>query len=306
MIALVFGFYLFLNIEKSVEKIKYADFYGLAAGMVIFLVSVFPRASDHVSKTRGKNLSIADNFLTSFQGNLSNTYLIGSTDDTFAYGWTIYGLILSVLSVAGITYIFRDNKKLLVAYAAFLTMMIAFSFLFFLGGVRQWGIGFIFLIAMLHIHGNDLVKDRLSLAIIAVFCIFGVIHNIKAVREEIRLPFTNAEQTGLFIKEKVPVKVPIVAINKFEATPVIGYAGRNFYELPEGVEFSYFRWVDRIYIPTEKELKLFAGFKGVGGIVIISPKLLETARYPSVKLWQKFDDLNYKKENYYLYTLAVK
>ncbi len=306
LIALVFGFYLFLKIEKSSERIKYTDFYGLAAGMMIFLVSVFPRASDHVSKTRGKNLSLADNFLTSLQGNLSNTYLIGSTNDTFAFGWTIIGLILSAFCLVGLYYVFKVDKKMLLTYSAYLAIMVAFSFFFFLGGVRQWGMGFIFLMAMLEIRGINLAKERISSAIVGIFCIFGMIHNFKAVREEIRLPFTNAELIGSFIREKVPIKVPIVAINKFEATPVIGYAGRNFYELPDGVEFSYFRWVDRIYIPTEIELKLFARFKGVGGIVILSPKPLEAARYPSAKLWQKFDGENYKKENYYLYTLAGK
>ena len=85
---------------------------------------------------------------------------------------------------------------------------------------------------------------------------------------------------------------------------VIGYAGRKFYELPDGVEFSYFRWVDKVYLPTETELKLFAQFKGVGGIVIISPKPLDAERFPSAKLWQKFDQENYKKENYYLYFMA--
>lgn len=49
----------------------------------------------------------------------------------------------------------------------------------------------------------------------------------------------------------------------------------NFNELPDGVEFSYFRWVDKVYLPTETELKLFAQFKGVGGIVTISPKPLD-------------------------------
>jgi hypothetical protein len=110
---------------------------------------------------------------------------------------------------------------------------------------------------------------------------------------------------GQFIKEKIPEKVPIVAINKFEATPVIGYARRNFYELPDGVPFSYFRWVDKIYLPVENELKLFAKFKGVGGIVVLSPKPLDAERFPSLQLWQKWEDKNYKNENYYLYTLAL-
>lgn len=305
-IALALGFYLLADSKKAFDRLRNKDFLGLGLGLLFFAISVFPRAADHVAKTRGKNLSLLDNILTSIQGNLSNTYLIGSTPDTFAYGWSAIGLLLSILCIAGLVFIFKNNRPLLMTYGTFILMMVSFSILFFLGGVRQWGMGFIFFIAMLEIRGIQLQKERLASCIVLIFFSFTMIHNVKALLEEIRLPFTNAEKTGLFIKDKVPAKVPVIAINKFEATPVIGYAGRKFYELPDGVEFSYFRWVDRVYIPTEKELKLFAGFKGVGGIVIIAPKPLEAARYPSARLWQKFDGENYKKENYYLYTLAGK
>jgi hypothetical protein len=238
------------------------------------------------------------------QGNLSNTYLIGSTPDTFAYGWSIAGVAFSIFALAGLIFIFYGQKRLLIPFFTFLAMMLVFSIFFFTGGVRQWGVGFLFLFTLLGIRGFDWKKDKLTGVIIGVFCLFGIIHNIKAAKEDMRLPFTNAEAAGRFIKEKVPPKVPVVAINKFEATPVIGYAGRKFYELPDGVEFSYFRWVDKIYLPTEGELKIFAQFKGVGGIVIISPKPLDADRFPSATLWQKFDQENYKKENYYLYSMA--
>ena len=116
------------------------------------------------------------------------------------------------------------------------------------------------------------------------------------MKEDINIPFTNAKVVGEFIEAKVPEKVPVVAINKFECTPVIGYAKRKFYELPNGVEFSYFRWVDKIYLPSEGELKLFTKYKGVGGIVVITPKALDPQRYPNAQLWQKFDQKNYKNE----------
>nr|MBP8212772.1 hypothetical protein [Saprospiraceae bacterium] len=182
----------------------------------------------------------------------------------------------------------------------------AFSIVLYLGGIRQWGMGFVFLIALLELRGIDLIKEKVETVILLVFCLFNIVHCSKAVLEEIKIPFTNAEKAGLFIRDKVPVKVPVVALNKFEATPVSGYAGRKFFELPDGTEFSYFKWVDKIYLPTEGELKLFAKFKQVGGIILLSPKPIDTLRFPSAQLWQTFDETNYKKENYYLYTLAAK
>ncbi|MBL0023913.1 MAG: hypothetical protein IPO98_02355 [Saprospiraceae bacterium] len=304
--AIALGFYIYLKSKSGLDRLKNIDFYGLALGLLVFLISVFPRVSGHVGKTRGKDLSFIDTILTSLQGNLSNTYLLGSTPDTFTVGWTAIGLVLSILCLGGLIYVFYKDKMVWKSFLAFLAMMLIFSIFFFVGGVRQWGMGFVFFVAMLELRGMDIRKECGVAGIIITFCMFGLIHNVKAVREDIRLPFTNAKKTGLFIRDKVPAKVPVVAINKFEATPVIGYAGRKFYELPAGAEFSYFRWVDKIYLPTENELKLFARYKGVGGITILTPKPLDNTRFPNVKLWQKFDEENYKKENYFLYTLPVK
>lgn len=248
-------------------------------------------------------MSFLDNLLTSFQGNLSNTYMIGSTPDTNAYGWTLTGIIASVLSIVAILYIFRKNKSALFSMLLFIGMMTAFSFLFFLGGVRQWGMGFIFLVAMVHIQGIDTMCQKVESALLCIFCLFSCIHGAKAFYADYTIPFSNAKEAGHFIRDKVPEKVPVVAMNKFETTPVLGYAGRPFYELPTGNPFTYFRWVDRIYLPTQQELMLFSKFKGVGGIIIISPKPLDAERFPSAQLWTSFTEENYKNENYYLYTL---
>lgn len=305
LMAIALGMYVMMKEKNVFAAFQGKDIIGLASGLLFFVISVFPRSSGHVSKTSAKKLDFVDKILTSFQGNLSNTYAIGSTNDTFTYGWTSLGLLISVLCLIGIGFIFYNNKALLKTFLIFLGMMISFSILFFLGGIRQWGMGFVFFIVLLEIRGLDIRKEILPSLVISVFAIFNIVHNVKAVTEEMKIPFTNAVAAGQFIKEKIPEKVPIVAINKFEATPVIGYARRNFYELPDGVPFSYFRWVDKIYLPVENELKLFAKFKGVGGIVVLSPKPLDAERFPSLQLWQKWEDKNYKNENYYLYTLAL-
>lgn len=303
LMAMAFGIYIFHErAQYAKEFFKYSA-WGLISGLLIFIISVFPRSSGHIAKTRGKDMSFLDNLLTSFQGNLSNTYMIGSTPDTNAYGWTLTGIIASVLSIVAILYIFRKNKSALFSMLLFIGMMTAFSFLFFLGGVRQWGMGFIFLVAMVHIQGIDTMRQKVESALLCIFCLFSCIHGAKAFYADYTIPFSNAKEAGHFIRDKVPEKVPVVAMNKFETTPVLGYAGRPFYELPTGNPFTYFRWVDRIYLPTQQELMLFSKFKGVGGIIIISPKPLDAERFPSAQLWTSFTEENYKNENYYLYTL---
>jgi hypothetical protein len=163
--------------------------------------------------------------------------------------------------------------------------------------------GMIGLLVLVELGASNKVLDKLSLGALTVFGLFSLFHGIEAVKSDITLPFTNAKDAGEFIKKYVPEKVPVVSLNKFMTTPVIGYAGREIFELPEGVPFSYFRWLDKIYVPTEHELKLFGQFKGVGGIIIIDSKPLDENRYPQAELWRKFTETNYKDENYYIYTL---
>ncbi|MBK9737378.1 MAG: hypothetical protein IPO92_21455 [Saprospiraceae bacterium] len=304
--AIAFGLYMLLQEQKPHFDFTNKSFWGLLTGLIVFIISVFPRSEGHVAKTIAKEMDLTDRILTAIQGNLSNTYLIGSTDDTFTYGWTWIGLILSMLCLSGIYFIFKNRRDLLATFLLFFIMMLSFSILFFLGGIRQWGMGLVFYICLLEIRGIEIKSEKILTAILLLIGSFNIVHSFKAVREDIKIPFSNSKSAGLYIKEKVPIKVPIVAINKFEATPVIGYAERKFYELPEGKEFSYFRWVDKTYLPVENELRLFGRFKQVGGIIVISPKPLDHDRFPSLLLWQSFDNPNYKKENYYLYTLPIK
>ena len=137
--------------------------------------------------------------------------------------------------------------------------------------------------------------------IIGLILIAQIVHNGRAFYKDFHSPFSNAIHAGAFIKEKVPDQVPIVAINKFEAAPVVGYAGRPFYELPEGKPFTFFKWLEKVYLPPEIELKLFAEYSKSKGLVLISPTELNAQRYPKAKLWKAFDRYSFKNEQYYLY-----
>jgi len=132
-----------------------------------------------------------------------------------------------------------------------------------------------------------------------------LIHGIRALVTDAQIPFSNSEKVGLFIKEKVPENVPIVVINKFETAPVGAYAERPLYELPSGEEFTYFKWLEKVYVPTQSELNLFAKFKRVGGIVLLSPAPIDTNRFSGAVLWKEFSDENYKRENYWLYSVPL-
>lgn len=306
LMALAFSFYLFITTDDRKVFLLSNWTRGLLAGLTVFVASVFPRSTGHIGRTGGTVMPVTDHLLSSLQGNLSNTFMPGTTPDTFRYGWTLTGLALSVVVLAGLWYYFRSDRKLGLTMALMLAMMTGFSFFIFLGGIRQWGMGFVFFICLTELLMDKTKPGWKLLVVPALFSAFGVIHGFRAVREDIRIPFTNAREAGLFIRDKVPPKVPVVALNKFESTPVIGYAGRKFYELPDGKEFSYFRWVDKVYVPTEEELRLFGRYRGVGGIILLSPRPIDTLRYPAAMHWKTFAAPSYKNENYYLYSLPVK
>ena len=104
----------------------------------------------------------------------------------------------------------------------------------------------------------------------------------------------------------MPETVPVIAINKFETAAVGAYADRPLYELPSGASFTYFKWLEKVYIPTQSELDLFSRFKGVGGSVLISPKPIDLNRFDKAKLWKTFEEPTYKLERMYLYSVPLK
>ncbi len=305
LMALALGFYVLYNQYISGQKWISKPIIGLGVGLLVFVISVFPRDAGHISRTAGQSWTWSEKLLVAIQGNLTNSYMPGATLDTFTYGSSAIGLVLAVLILASLYVIFRKDKATLVTMFLFVMAAIAFSALLFTGGIRQWGMGFVFFIAMLQIRDFTWERDKIVVGIIGVFCVFNVVYAFRAIKEDYKIPFTNAKAAGSFIKSKVPANVPVVALNKFDATPVIGYSARKFYELPDGVLFSFFRWVDKVYVPTEAELQLFGKYKGVGGIILLSPKPIDQGRYPSATLWQQFDEPNYKNESYFIYTLPV-
>jgi hypothetical protein len=127
-----------------------------------------------------------------------------------------------------------------------------------------------------------------------------------AMQKEIQYPFSNAVKTANFLATSVPAKVPIVAINPFETGAVIGYLGesRKVYKMPEGETFTWFKWLSKVYMPPENELKLFAQFKNVGGIIVLTHSPLPAQRYPTATLWKAFDTYSIKNEKFYIYTLT--
>jgi hypothetical protein len=292
--------------DKTFSNLLWSSF----AGIVVFLISVFPRTSqDDLSRAYLSEPLSGEVFFKGFQGMFANTFWIGSIPDTNVFGVNSLGLFFSVLVLSGLIYFFRKEKNIVFTFLFFTIGYFVFLITIYTGGVRQWGTFFIFFLMLLQLffskkNQTGAKLDYLQIGFLITIFLFQIRYTYLAMDKEIRHPFSNAKLTAEFIKKDVPEQAAIVAINKFEIAPVVGYANRNFYALPEGETFTYFKWVEKIYLPTEGELKLFAGYKNVNRIIIITPKKLDARRYPNAMLWQSFDNYSMKNESYYLYTLA--
>jgi hypothetical protein len=240
-----------------------------------------------------------------FQGLLANTFWIGAIDNTNVFGVSVLGIVLSVLLAMGLIYFFKEKRNLWLTFLLTFLAFYTFAAFIFVGGVRQWGILLVFFIALLFIGQKENLKiNGVKLLIISSILFFQCYYNALAWYKEIQYPFSNAKACATFLKEQnIPTKVPIVAINPFETGVLNGYLDRPLYALPKGETFTYFRWLEKIYLPSEAELRLFSDYKKVSGIIIVANNQLPIQRYPNLQLWKKFDEYSIKGESFWIYTL---
>lgn len=281
---------------------------GWLLGLVAFVWTVYPReAPGTVVRPYNAHVgSLLDSALSAFQGILANTFTIGWLPDTATTGWSGTGLLMSAVVLAALHHLFRQERAVWLTFFAGMLGFWLFFGLIYVGGVRQWGMVMVFFIGCLHLWSRSRADIAWpQLLILGVVLSAQMLYTWKAVDKEIRFPYSNASAAGAFIKNNLPPSIPVVAINPFDATSALGYAGRKFYALPEGEPFSFFHWLDKVYLPPESELKQFAQFKKSGNLVVIAGKPLDPKQYPKLMHWKAFDGYNIKNENFYLYTLQI-
>ncbi|MFZ4544522.1 MAG: hypothetical protein ACOYOA_10760 [Saprospiraceae bacterium] len=299
--------------EGIVNTVKNADnqllVLAYTLGLLLFVISVYPRgeAEDLARAYNMMKQPLSESIPLAYQGLLANTFWIGSIADTGANGVQLSGILISTLLLALILYFFWNDKRVLISLIAGLLAIFAFAAFVYGGGVRQWGMLFILFLVLLQLYAHLMPTFNLfkGLFLLSIFG-FQLYYCSLAVVKEIQYPFSNAENTAAFLAANVPQKVPIVAINPFENGAVAGYLGneRKVYTLPSGEPYTWFKWLAKVYLPAESELKLFAQYKGVGGIVVLTAVPLPPQRYPGATLWKHFDSYSIKNENFYVYTLA--
>ena len=292
---------LFLSVSKARLEIS-----AFLFGIIAFVLTVYPRGhSDDFGRAYiGQDYNISK-FFDAFYGMFANTFFIGAVEDVGISGSTKLGCCLSVLVFAVFLFIFYRNKALLITYLIMVVMMLTFTSLIYGGGLRQYGNFLVFMICLLELDSDQWKCHKLKSGMFVLLFVFPLIYNAAGLWQDAKYPYSNAKEAGQYLAAHVFKGTPVVAINKFEVGPVGAYAGFAFYELPEGVPFTYFKWLEKVYLPPQAELELFGRYKKTQSLFVISPSLLDRERYGSLTLIKAFDGFNMKRENYFLYKLEL-
>jgi hypothetical protein len=297
-----------LNLRKIHAKI-YWSIAGLFFGALIFWYSM-DWAPD-ASQTRERLFTILSNIEgktgwdIAFQGIFGNAFLPGLVKDAHSFGVTPLGIVVAGIALALTAFILSADKKVLLSYLSFCLVAYSFAALSFAGGLRQWGMIFVFFIICFIWINQHKTLTKWGYIAFALLCVFQTRYALIATTRNISYPFSHSKDAGEYIRDNIPLQIPIVAISPFNTAAPSGYAGRKFYQLPDGVEFSYFRWIDKVYIPPQSELLLFARFKQSPELFVITHTPLEADRFPLLILKKKWESFSLKNENYYLYRLSL-
>ncbi|MFQ5335792.1 MAG: hypothetical protein ACE5DN_06935 [Flavobacteriales bacterium] len=241
-------------------------------------------------------------FVRSFQSLLVNVFWVG-TVHTVQVGISVFGLLASTAILFILWFYFRQNKRLLTTYAVYFMPMFFFTSLVYPGGLRQWGMHLVFLVMMLQLDGFrfSALRGKLMGGFIISILLFHLPFNARILMRDYHFPFSNSIKAGRYLKEQIGKDAPVFVVNKFFCTPVAGYADRALYSFPDGKQFTYFRWREKLYIPDIRDLIYQKNRMGVSELLLLSYKPLDLLKYPGLKTVARFDQYNIRQENYYLY-----
>lgn len=302
------------DLKSNVRTIKSKNIWfpglGLIVGVIVFYITI-NWASD-AAEVRARLVNIMSSFKGksgwshAMQGIFGHAFWPGIASAESRSGISGAGLGLMLASLAAIIYLLKHTWRVGLIFGLFGFIVLYFAATTYSGGMRQWGMTFIFFMACIFIvYTRHKWKTRIPEWILILILSVQVYFCVIAIRDEIRYPFTNAAKAGAYIHAEIPPEIPIVGISPFNVAAASGYAERTFYGLPDGERFTYFRWLDKVYMPPEDELMLFARFKRSQQLIVITHQKADPNRYPNLKLLQAFDRFNIKDENFYLYLLEV-
>jgi hypothetical protein len=147
----------------------------------------------------------------------------------------------------------RKAPAIAAAYLLGVVMMAAFQFIQYPGYLRHWGHFFILLVVCVWLytkHANGKQTPALLYGLLALTLVVQTITGIRAVKTEIELPFSSAQEAANFLRDHGLKDVPIFATYDHAASAVAGYLDGRFISVESGEEGQTVVFHNRRYEPT--------------------------------------------------------
>lgn len=273
-------------------------------GVLLFYLQIQPGdTSQSIAVNEATTKSLFRILADPFHSLTINTFLPGITDTVFRAGPSVLSIVGGVVLFAGLLFLFRKDKVRLFAFASMFLMFYLFAALFYLGGVRNWGLLWLGFMLIL-LAGKNEIEDWKDYSVLIAIGLTHLIHGVNVYITDLGKPFSNAKEAGAFVTNEIPAEVPIIGLNKVYCVPVIGYSGRSFTGFPEKKNYSFFSahdWRGKAYLPSAEELAAFRMAGRHNKVVVVYNKPLDLRRYPGLRPLKKFDAANLRKESYYFY-----
>jgi hypothetical protein len=148
--------------------------------------------------------------------------------------------MLVLLPIGACLYlIFRRDKDILALLFIAWFGVAAFSYMFYSGSIRHWGIIFIAFICCLWLQrARGRAISGLAIVLLSINAAGGI---GAAIAAELR-PFSQAEQTARWIREEGLGEAVWIGVPDFAASAVAGYLGHPFYYPSCDCERTFIRW----------------------------------------------------------------
>ncbi len=300
--AIAMMIYLIIQSKNISVKSILIPLIATIMGAIVFILMLY--APNEASSYTYHEASVFNwmNIIRSFQSIFINVLWIGIIP-TVHESISIIGVVISLALLILLLYCFRTKHAVLYSYVGFLLMMILFTSVFYLGGLRQWGMHLIFLIILFNLYQpvfSSLNGKILTFFVVSIF-VFHIPFNMRIIKRDKQELFSNAILAGKYLENNIQPTTPVFAINKFFCTPVAGYANRKLYSFPYGKTFTYFKWREKLYIPDIRDIIFQKKRLQSDHLFVLSYSPLDLLKYPGLSLVIKFNSSNIRQENYYLY-----
>ena len=194
------GFYAFLLVDHRRDtKFHYLVSAPFIVGMLLFAATVWPNSDTQMQTATLQQFELfnAERYALSFQSLFCDTLWSGllAIDKNEA---DAFKLLLSLVILVTLILLFRQDRRVLIAYLAFLLADLLFSSVVYSGGPRQWGIHLVYIIALLNLVPleKEARLKKLGYAFIIVTGLFQLSYNFRILYKDMRYPFSNSLSAG--------------------------------------------------------------------------------------------------------------